>query len=194
VFKSNKYAGVQLTYTFLNVNDSVVPTKGISFFADATLSHNITQKEFFQKYFIKFQAYFPFSNKFSLAVRGGAATVAGNTSILNNAQFYEHAVIGGPQSLRGFKRERFWGKTSFYNNNELRFITDVRTILFNAKAGLLLFFDDGRVWMPHENSSMVHTGYGAGFLFAPFNKISATVTYGTSKESSLIQVRLNTLF
>ena len=113
---------------------------------------------------------------------------------MNSTEFYEHAVIGGTESLRGFKRERFWGRTSFYNNNELRFISNVRTHLVNAKAGVLIFFDDGRVWMPHEKSGTLNTGYGTGILFAPFNKVAGTITYGISKESRLFQIRINKLF
>lgn len=194
VFEKNNYSGAQLSYTFLHVNDSVVPTKGITFFANATYAYNTTQKEFFQNYTGRFQAYIPLGNKFSFAVRGGAATIVGASAVLNSAQFYEHAIIGGPMNLRGFRRERFWGKTSFYNNNELRFITNLKTHVLNAKAGLLVFFDDGRVWMPHENSNTLHTAYGAGILLAPFNKVSGIITYGISKETRIIQVRINQLF
>jgi hemolysin activation/secretion protein len=171
-----------------------VPTSGFTFLGNASSFYNMAQKEFFQKYFGKLQAYLPLGNKFSLAIRAGAATIFTKSSALNSAEFYEHAVIGGPESLRGFKRERFWGKTSFYNNNELRFITNVRTHLVNAKAGLLVFFDNGRVWMPHENSASMHTGYGGGILLAPFNKVCGSIIYGISKESRLFQVRLNKLF
>jgi len=103
-------------------------------------------------------------------------------------------VVGGPESLRGFKRERFWGKTSFYNNNELRYITNIKTHVLNAKAGLLVFFDDGRVWIPNEKSNTLHTAYGAGIMLAPFNKFCGTITYGISKESNLIQIKINKLF
>lgn len=194
VFKKNNYAGAQLIYTFLRLNDSIVPTKGITFLANATYAYNTAQKEFFQNYSGRFQAYIPFANKFSLAIRGGAATIVGSSAVINSAQFYEHAIIGGPNSLRGFRRERFWGKTSFYNNNEFRFITNLKTHALNAKAGLLVFFDNGRVWMPQETSNTLHTAYGAGILLAPFNKVLAVVTYGISKEMRMIQVRISQLF
>ena len=38
------------------------------------------------------------------------------------------------------------------------------------KAGIFAFFDDGRVWIPNENSQTLHTAYGAGIMFAPFYK------------------------
>ncbi len=192
--ETNNYTGVQLTYTYFNVDDSVVPVKGITFYGNAAYTVNTSHAEFFQKYFCKAQVYVPLFNKFSLAIKGATATIAGNKNILNSAEFYEHAVIGGPESLRGFKRERFWGKTSFYNNNELRYITNIKTHMLNAKAGLLAFFDDGRVWIPNEKSNTLHTGYGAGIILAPFNKFCGTITYGISKESSLVQIKINKLF
>ena len=192
--ETNNYAGAQLTYTYLTLDDSIVPQKGITFSATANYSFNVSKGEFFQNYFGKVQAYIPLFDKFSLALKAGAATVVANDALINSAEFYEHAVIGGPLNLRGFNRERFWGKTSFYNNNELRYITDIRTHLINGKAGVLVFLDNGRVWLPGENSDIMHVGYGAGILLAPFGKISATVTYGISKESKLLQLSLNTLF
>ena len=140
------------------------------------------------------QVYIPLGGKFSLALKAGGATTFCNSASLIGAEFYEHSVIGGPSSLRGYIRERFWGKSAFYNNNELRFITNIRTYFLNARAGLLVFFDDGRVWMPGENSNTIHTSYGAGILFAPFRKISATVTYGISKESRLVQASVFKVF
>jgi hypothetical protein len=192
--ETNSYAGIQLTYTYLSLDDSTVPRKGITFSGSAAYTFNVLKSEFFQNYYSKFHAYIPLFNKFSLAIRAGVATIAGNSKVINSAEFYEHAVIGGPENLRGFNRERFWGKTSFYNNNELRYITHVKTHLLNAKAGILAFLDDGKVWVPGENSNTTHFGYGAGILIAPFTKFCAVVTYGISNESRLWQFSFNKLF
>jgi len=155
---------------------------------------NTTRNEFFQKYYGRAKAYLPLFDKLSLAITASAATVAADNNILSSAEFYEHAIIGGPESLRGYKRERYWGKSAFYNNNELRYITSLHTHLVNAKAGLLLFFDDGRVWLPHEASNTLHTAYGAGIMFAPFYKFCGIVTYGISKESKIVQIKFSKLF
>jgi len=96
--------------------------------------------------------------------------------------------------LRGYRRERFWGKTSFQNNNEFRFITNFHSYLLNAKVGLLAFFDDGRVWMPGEKSNTWHTSYGGGFIIAPFNIICFTASIGISPEMTTIQFGLSKIF
>ena len=106
-------------------------------------------------------------------------------------EFYQYPSIGGGQDLRGFQRQRFYGKTAFYNSNEFRFISKVRSYLFNGKAGLLAFVDDGRVWMPTEKSNTLHVGYGGGVILDPFNFIFVDITYGFSDEDKLLQFRLN---
>jgi hypothetical protein len=193
VYGANPYAGLRLTYSWAHVNDSVVPVKGFTFLANATYAHNFTQHEFFQYYDARFQWYVPVSDRVSLAFRGGGATIL-NDEVLNSGQFYEHAVLGGPRNLRGYRRERLWGKTAVYSGNELRYITSLRTHLLNARVGVFGFFDAGRVWMPGEHSNTIHTSYGPGLLLAPFDKVSVSVTYGITEETRLFQVRINTLF
>lgn len=190
----NNYGGIWLSYQFESVNDEIVPTKGFTGFAKGSYARNFDQDEFFQHYTVKLQSYLPLGNKFSIAVVAGGSTMVGSDKLLNSARVYEHAVVGGARTLRGYRMERFWGKTAFYNNNELRFITKLRSYLLNARAGLIAFFDDGRVWMPGENSNTIHTSYGGGILLAPYNQFCVMLTYGISPETRMVQLRVNKLF
>lgn len=186
VYNTNNFVGGQFIYTLHSLNHPVVPTKGISLFGNATYSQNIKEKS---KHVGNFSGdaflYVPLVSKFSLAIRAGAATVTGTP------EFYQYANIGGGQTMRGYRRGRFWGESAVYNSNELRFISDVKSYLFNGKLGLVAFYDNGRVWMPGENSDTWHSGYGGGILVAPFDKILADVTYGVSKDENIIQLRLS---
>jgi hypothetical protein len=192
VFLPNQYAGVQLTYSYVSVNDSVVPVKGFIFLANGTYAKNFEQNEFFQRYNAQLQGFYPLTDRLSLAVRLGGETIV-NDAVLNSGQAYQHAIIGGPRNLRGYRRERFWGQTAVYNNNEIRYITSFRSRLMTGKIGLFAFFDQGRVWMPGEDSDKIHTSWGPGMLLAPFNKISLSVSYGITEENRLVQIRLNRL-
>ncbi len=136
--------------------------------------------------------FLPLGKKFSLSIKAGGATIVGNSNLEKNVQVFQHAVIGGPESLRGYRWERFWGKTAYYNNNELRFITNLKSYILNAKAGMFVFFDNGRVWTSNDNSNTIHTSYGAGIILAPFNKIGFIVTYGISPEEKFVQLKINT--
>jgi hypothetical protein len=190
VFETNPYAGLQLSYSYVNINDSVVPVSGFTILANAVYTNNFKQNEFFQRYNAFAQVYVPLPDRFSLALRFGAETIV-NDEVLGSGQAYEHAIIGGPRTVRGFRRERFWGKTAVYNSNELRFITNLRTYLLTGKIGVFGFFDQGRVWMPGEKSNKLHYSYGPGIIIVPYNKYNISATYGISEEIRLIQLRLN---
>ncbi len=187
--KWKTFAGAELNYDVELLNDSVVPTKGFMFKAGILGAQNLKESN---RNFIKFsanaQVYVPLGNNFSYVLRTGAATVTGKP------EFYQYTSIGGGPNMRGFKRDRFWGKTAFWNTHDLRFISNIKSYVFSGKAGLIAFFDNGRVWMPNENSNTWHTDFGGGVTIAPFNKILVDVTYGVSKDGKVIQARINKYF
>lgn len=189
IFSPDDYAGLQIGYDFAGVKDSVLPQKGITFSLNAKHTQNLNaNNRSFQTYAGNVQFFIPIVPKISLAIKTGAATISGTPL------FYQYPSIGESYNLRGFRRERFSGKSTFYNNTELRYIKKVRSYIFNGKAGLLAFVDNGRVWMPGEKSDKFHTSYGGGILLAPFNMLSAAITYGVSKEIKMLQLRVGVLF
>ena len=186
VFQIKNFAGATAGYTFSKLDDPIVPVNGFTIAANVSYTQNVQQtSRSFWKYGGLVQLYFPLVSKFSLAVSGGIESVDGDP------EFYQYPSIGGGQNLRGFLLQRFYGKTAFYNSNELRFISKVKSYLFGGTVGLLGFVDDGRVWMPGEESNTLHVGYGGGIIVAPFNLMFLEVTYGFSDEDKLLQLRLN---
>jgi hemolysin activation/secretion protein len=176
-------------FNIAHLNDSIVPTSGVTFFANASHTQNLKESgKSYQKFSGLLQFFVPLVPKFSLAIKAGGVTITGTPN------FYQYVSIGGAANLRGFDRDRFWGKSSFYNNNELRFITNIRTYIMNGQIGLLAFLDNGRVWMPSETSNEWHSGYGGGLFISPFHLVSGQITYGISKESKYLQLQLNKYF
>ena len=184
--KPKSFAGAQLDYGFQKVDDAVVPTRGINFLGSLNFTKNVNEADrSFGNLSGTLVFYIPLSKKISFVSRTGAATMKGQ------AEFYQLNSIGGSQSLRGYRRDRFYGKSALYNNAELQWITNIRSHLFNGKGGLLLFYDNGRVWLPNEESNTWHSGYGAGVLLAPFNKISFSLSYAFSQDASRMHIRFN---
>jgi hypothetical protein len=189
LFNPRYFGGVEAGYNFTNTNSTITPSRGIDFnLAAAWLQNLQVNNRSFINLLSNLSVYLPISRQFTLAVRAGGATLSGK------ADFYHLNKLGGNVNLRGYDRERFYGKSSFYNNNELRWLTNTRNYLFNGKIGLLAFFDEGRVWNPGEISSKWHTGYGAGLILVPFNKIALTATYCTSTEGPFIQLKGSLFF
>lgn len=185
VFNQNRFAGATFLYQLSLLNNDAVPTAGVKVTASASFTQNLEAKNNFMKYIGNVQVYIPLFSPFSLAITSGVATVTGDPL------FYQYPEIGGGMNLRGFQRQRFYGKTAFFNSNELRFLPKIKSYLMNGHLGLLAFVDDGRVWVPGEDSNTWHVGYGGGVLIAPFDKVLADITYGISKEDRLIQFRFN---
>ncbi|MCW3117812.1 MAG: hypothetical protein JWM28_1894 [Chitinophagaceae bacterium] len=187
-YEHHVYTSLRANYTYQNVNDPNVPTKGVMFYLGGGYTISVSDlSRNFASYNSIFQVYVPLINKFSLALRAGGSGVSGNP------EFFQYVSVGGPMTIRGYVRDRYWGNTAFYNTNDLRYITDFNVHSIRGKVGLLALFDNGRVWLNNEISSVLHTAYGGGLLLAPFNKFTGTVTYAVSDEGGLVQVRVSKL-
>ena len=184
VYKWQTFAGAGISYRFQRLNNSFVPTKGLYVDASAAGFQNIKVSS--SHYFLysgNAHIYIPLVSRFSLNIRAGGQIVTGNP------EFYQYASIGGV-IFRGTVRDRFRGKSAFYNNNDIRFISPVHTHFFAGKAGLLAFVDNGRVWLPGESSDAWHTAFGGGIILAPFNFVYADFNYGFYKKERTLQVRV----
>jgi outer membrane protein assembly factor BamA len=178
------FANESLSYSYQKLNDPVVPTKGVSLNTTATASQGLsTDTHNYVDYAGTALFYIPLVSKFSLNLRTGAETITGQP------EFYQYPSIGGT-ILRGFVRDRFRGKTVFWNTNDIRYISCVHTHIFVGKAGLQAFVDDGRVWTPGEASNTWHVAYGGGIILAPWNLVYADFNYGRSGKEHSVQVRV----
>ncbi|HEX2606746.1 MAG TPA: hypothetical protein VHK91_05180 [Flavisolibacter sp.] len=189
VFDWKHFGTARLSYTYTHVNDEVMPSKGIRFVLGGSYTQNIKEtSRHFTNAFSNLGVYIPLFKPFSLAIKTGAASQQGDP------EFYQLNNIGGYYSLRGFLRYRFYGKSVFYNQNELRWVPNVRGSVFNGRMGLIGLFDNGRVWNPGETSDKWHYGYGGGIILVPFNKLSMTVTYSKSDDDKVINLHFGKLF
>jgi hypothetical protein len=73
-------------------------------------------------------------------------------------------------------------------------LANLRGYVFRGKLGLLAFFDDGRVWIKGENSNTIHTGYGGGIYYLPYNMMAFTACFSTSREASFATLRAGFFF
>lgn len=180
-YEQNNFSGVNAYYRFQYLDDLVMPTKGINASAFVMYTQNLKEPHrTVTNYEGRFNFYLPLSKRLVVAVRNGAATLSGEP------EFYQLNSIGGTNTLRGFRRDRFWGEKTFYNANELQWHFNIRSRLYNGKFALLGLFDNGRVWQKGEVSNTWHTAYGGGIMLAPFNKGMITVTLAKSKENLMI--------
>lgn len=180
-FIRKHFAGTSLSYSYTSLDNKLLPTRGIHLEAATGYTRNLNESKSFTTLSGNVQLYFPISDHLVLSVNNGAATMNGKP------EFYQLNNIGG-RLLRGYRRERFWGETIYHNNNELQYLFNVKSWVYNGKMGVFGFADQGRVWLKGEDSRRWHVGYGGGIILSPFNKVYISVMYGISKETGLIHL------
>ena len=72
--------------------------------------------------------------------------------------------MGGPGTLRGFRKDRFGGESSVYGNAELRLRLSQIRFLLPGEFGMFGGIDTGRVFLDADPSDadQFHTGVGGG--------------------------------
>jgi hypothetical protein len=182
-FKTTTWVGASATYTLSKKNNLIFPTKGIHWQSFLHHSYRFNKEDVLLKTGTAISIFLPVWRAV-YAFRAGGATLWGRP------QFFQYNQLSGLENLRGYRRSRFSGKTMFYNNHEVRIgIANLNGFIARGKLGLLLFSDNGRVWVPHEDSQKWHVGYGGGVWFIPYGKLSITATYAKSREDRLLVVR-----
>jgi outer membrane protein assembly factor BamA len=106
---------------------------------------------------------------------------------IGNFDIPQAQYLGGTENLRGYRKDRFAGRTMFFNNTELRVrLKQFRTYLFPGSLGFLVFHDLGKVWSDNEHSERWHSGYGGGLWLSPVHRFVLTGTVSYSKEEELL--------
>ena len=191
VFSSIDFAGVNGEWTISNVADQKYRRKGMEFTSGFSYFHNLDNTD---RNMLKLSGavsvYQPIFKWLTFSHRTGGSTIFGEY------EFYQASRLGGSENLRGYWRDRFTGKTSFYQNSELRIsFGNLRGYVIRGQIGVFGFFDDGRVWVKDDNSDNgLHTGYGGGIFLMPYNKAALTLYYASSKEKSIITLKSGFFF
>lgn len=112
------------------------------------------------------------------AKRATLALRAGGQKVFGGAPFHEAAFLGGPDTIRGLRRQRYAGDAAVFGNAELRLALVDRGETFFSRFGVFGLADGGRVFLDGEESDRWHTGVGGGLwlaVFKPGNVVSLAV-------------------
>lgn len=93
----------------------------------------------------------------TIALRIGARHVLGDCFPVQDAAF-----VGGSATVRGYRFNRFAGRTAAWGNGELRFALFEMELLTRGRLGALALADAGRVWLDDEDSERWHDAFGGG--------------------------------
>lgn len=175
VFEHLQFAGVKAKYSYENYDNKSNPTLGMGFSISGAWKTNLVDEK---RNFPELESKINFNHKIDPKGRFVLATLLKGKMLLNNNfEFYQGATLGGDYDLRGFRNERFLGKSSFFQSSDLRInLGTIRGSLVPMTYGILGGFDYGRVWLDNENSNQWHRSYGGGLWLNGLNVVTARLT------------------
>lgn len=198
VFDDNHFFGARIDADIKTVQSTVYPENGIRWKTSlkwqsqlGALERKVSNLQ------SELSVYYSFEEPtlITLASRIGAASLAGNFAFYQANTVGGNAGLGRSGNLRGFNRDRFSGRTSVYQNNEIRIrLARIPFYYLPLAIGILGHYDQGRVWVEEENSSEWHTSAGGGIWFNPLGKWVLTATYSHSEDDDLLLLNLGFLF
>tara|TARA_R110001583_G_scaffold50577_1_gene157857 strand:- start:49150 stop:52890 length:3741 start_codon:yes stop_codon:yes gene_type:complete len=188
LFDNQNYGGFELTGEYDHDDAGDFPSKAIYFGFSAGYKTNLS---FNSNKFGYASLKVGFDHKLESSGSLIYSTMAEYKGLFdyNDVYFYHTPALGGRNGLRGFRDERFTGKSYFYQSSDLklklkRYVTAVSPVTIGVYGG----FDYGRVWQPNEDSNVWHTSQGGGFWISSLKALTFNIGYFNSKESNLIQI------
>ncbi|WP_264538336.1 hypothetical protein [Flavobacterium sp. N1736] len=190
VFEHQNYLGAEASLLYKNRDAEDFPTQGLYAETKAGWKFNTANSDNNFGYIL---AKLGLTDK--LVSSGNLVfqtTVEGRVIFGDNYNFYHASSLGGNHGLRGYRNERFSGKSSLYDSSNLILkITSFKTGLLPVDFGIYGGFDFGRVWIEDDPSRKWHTSQGGGIWFGGLNTLSLQAAYFNSAEGNILFIGLN---
>jgi hypothetical protein len=193
IFSQQEFLNLEVNYHYKHTDNIAFSTLGLEF--DTKLGHtnNINENRSFSY------------TSSSLAIDHRlipngklvfATKVKGHFIFGNDFEFYQAAVLGAREGLRGYRRERFAGKNAFYHTSDIRWnMRQVKTNLLPINLGLYVGFDYGKVWETPNSLTVnpfstraLNTSYGGGFFINAVDMITANLGVFKSDDGARLTV------
>jgi hypothetical protein len=183
----NTFINTEASYVFQNSDNAAFPTLGMKFAMQFGYTHNLDNSNGFG-YLIPSLDF-----AYRLVPSGDLVFATRSKAHLNfgdDFEFYQAASIGGSDGLRGYRFQRFTGKSAFYQSSDLRWnFGRKKTGVFPIETGLFGGFDVGRVWVddnllldPSFNDEQWNTSVGGGFFINAADLIGGSISLFNSDD------------
>lgn len=194
-FADKVQAGADFEARIMSLDNLMNPRQGYQLHAAVSVNTGLTEAtESFTRTDLALSTYLSlrYRPQITLALRAGGTHIFGD-----EFPFFDAATLGSRQNLRGFFSTRFAGRSSFYQNAELRAkLFNFNLTLAQGEVGGLAFLDNGRVWWDDDSddADVWHQGYGGGLWFSAFDVFVASANLGFSEEGRSFRFGAGFLF
>ncbi|MDB5193202.1 MAG: metallophosphoesterase [Segetibacter sp.] len=191
VYTTKSYAGGKAFILINNLNNELFPTRGINWLTQFTaLGSASGDSKPYTALTSDMTVYSSFSEpaKYYSVLRLGAGKIYSK-----GYEYFQALNLGQNNYLRGFRKNRFSGRSLAYGSFELRVkLTQSRSYVLPGDIGVVGFTDVGRVWIENEESRKWHHGFGGGLYYVAYNTVLISATVGFSEEEKLFNFTLGT--
>jgi hemolysin activation/secretion protein len=120
---------------------------------------------------------------------------AGGKRVWGDYPFHEAAYLGGADTVRGLRAQRFAGDGALFGNAELRMALGRFSLLLPGDVGLFALGDVGRVFLKGESSRTWHTAVGGGVWLSFLERANTlSLAVARSEERTGLYVSAGFLF
>lgn len=184
VFNNQNFIGGELRYHFKNVDNEAFPTLGMEIDISTGYKSNIDESTGFGYLKPSISFDYPLTNNGRIVI---ATKLGGQMNFGDDFEFYQAARLGARNGLRGYRFDRFLGKSSFYQSTDLRInLKKFKTGLVPVTVGLYGGYDYGKVWADNLPTGDWNTSIGGGFIFDAADMFSASIAAFNSDDSMRI--------
>ncbi|MBT8296184.1 MAG: outer membrane protein assembly factor, partial [Gramella sp.] len=192
-FDRKYFAGLDAMYRYESYDDRLNPTRGMLFELNLGAKINTADPDRQYGYFKPYMGFFnALTNDRKLVLKTRAEA---HINIGKEFEFYQAAQLGANSGLRGYRLERFTGKSSFGTGADLRYsFNTVKTSFLPFQPGIYLGYDLGRVWVDPQSSKRWHDSYGGGLWINSADAIQGNISVFTGEEGARFQFGLGFKF
>jgi hypothetical protein len=185
IFSNKSYLGAKIGLHIDNRNNEIFPTRGMLWTNEVISAAGIKKgSDNYSGFTSDMRLYASFSDPAKLVM---VLKAGGGHIFSKNYEYFQALNFGANNDLKGFRKNRFAGTSTFYSGIEMRIkLFDINSFLIPGTLGLTGFYDLGRVWLKNERSRAWHGGYGAGLYYIPFNLFVISASAGFSENEKVL--------
>jgi len=162
VFDNQNFYGIDAVYSYVNKDDNAFPTLGFQTLLNTGYKNNTTTTKGFGYIISELGVDYKLVSSGKLVL---ATNLRGHINFGDGFEFYQGATLGSKTGLRGYRFQRFTGKTAFSQSTDVRWhFGRLKTGLLPIHIGIYGGVDYGRVWLENDNSDKWHNSLGGGLF------------------------------
>ncbi len=181
VFDQQDFYGLEANYHFKNVDNKAFPTLGMEVNLLTGYKNNVSSSKGFAYVIPELSIDYKLIPSGQLVL---ATKVRGHFNLGDDFEFYQGAFLGAKTGLRGYRNERFTGKSAFVQSTDIRWnLSDLKTGLLPIHIGIYAGADYGKVWVNDTlvsnttfNDNELNTSFGGGLFVNVANMMTGNVS------------------